>query len=257
MLDSHCHVNELVYGSKTEVDQIINRAKQAGVKILVTIGSGYGVEASRSAVDTARRHSGVYASVGVHPHDAKEWNKQVRDGLLKHSMDEKVVALGEMGLDFHCDRSSRAQQRMVFREQLRLAKQYRLPIIIHDRDSNGEVLDILKQEKAFDDGVLFHCFCGGIDEMCEIVRLGGSISIPGIVTFNNAAQMQAVVQAVPMDRLLVETDSPFLTPAPLRGQRNEPANVSYVIDKIAVLRSMNSAIVAQKTEANAKRFFDL
>ena len=149
MLDSHCHVNQLVYESDEEVDQVIERAKMAGVDTLITIGSGYGVAATTAAVYTAHRHSNVFASVGIHPHDASEWNDEVHRELHRLSADPKVVAIGEMGLDFYYKRSPREQQRMVFRQQIQLAKETNLPIIIHDRESNGETFDILCEEQAF------------------------------------------------------------------------------------------------------------
>jgi TatD DNase family protein len=257
LLDSHCHVNELVYGSLDNVDQIIHRAKEAGVIKMITIGSGYGLEASSNAVEVANRHPNVFATVGVHPYDADKWNQETRELLIQLSKEKKVVAVGEMGLDYHYEGNQTDQQRRVFIEQIRLAKESHLPVVVHDRDSKGEACQILSDQQAFDTGVLFHCYCGTVMEMRQIIKKGGYISIPGIVTFSNADKMRAVVKAIPLERLLVETDSPFLTPVPLRGKINEPANLIYVIDKIAQLRGVSSTLIAKETYRNACLFFGI
>jgi TatD DNase family protein len=166
--------------------------------------------------------------------------------------------MGEMGLDFYYDNSPRDVQRTVFRHQIRRARELNMPIIIHDRDSDGETMAILDEEDAWSKcGVVYHCFTGTVETMTKIVERGGFVSIPGIVTFKNAAQMREVASTVPLERLFIETDSPFLTPAPFRGKRNEPARVGLVAEKIAELRDVDAEYVAEVTWKNASRFFGL
>jgi TatD DNase family protein len=254
-MDSHCHLDPRVYGGDSEVDAVIHRAQAAGVTQMTTIGAGYGLAGAEAAVGVATRHENVWCTVGLHPHDAKDWS-EVRDRLIELAANPKVVAFGEMGLDFHYDLSPRDVQRQVFREQIAVAGELGLPITIHDRDSEGETLAILEAEGAFaNGGVLFHCYCGDVPMMKRIVSLGGYIAIPGIVTFKNAGVMRDVARAVPDERVLVETDSPFLTPTPHRGQRNEPQYVALVSDYVADLRGVERQQFARLTAENARRFY--
>jgi TatD DNase family protein len=258
LFDSHCHLDVGAFDDIAGVDGAIGRARAAGVSRMLTIGSGYGLTGAQRAVDVAERHPDVWASVGVHPHDAKDWTPSAWDEMLALSSHPKVVAIGEMGLDFHYDNSPRETQRSVFRTQIRAAKAVDLPIIIHDRDSGGETLDIVDEEAGWTGrGVVFHCFTGDVATMERIVASGGYVSIPGIVTFKKAAVMRDVATQIPLDRLFIETDSPFLTPAPFRGRRNEPARVALVADKIAQLRGMEVDAVARVTSDNASAFFGL
>lgn len=254
--DSHCHLDPDSFGDDAGVDAAVARARAAGVLRMVTVGAGYGAETAERAVAVASRHDDVWATVGVHPHDAKEWDPVLWNVILELAVHPKVVALGEMGLDFHYDNSPRDEQREVFRWQIRAALERELPIVVHDRGSQGECLKILLNERAFSGaGVLFHCYSGTVAEMEAIVEHGGHISIPGIITFPKADEMRGVARAVPLDRLLVETDSPFLSPVPLRGRRNEPANVVHVLGAIALARGLELAEVAATTWANASRYY--
>lgn len=255
MIDSHCHLDPGVYGGDAGVDDAIARARAAGVTAMVTIGSGYGFDSARRAVEVARRHPDVRAAVGLHPHDASEFSDTRFAELLALADAPEVLALGEMGLDFHYDKSPRDQQRTAFRAQLAAARERGMPVIIHDRESGGETLRILDEARAWDTGVLYHCYTGDRAQMAEIVARGGYVSIPGIVTFKSAAEMQAVAREVPGDRLLVETDAPFLTPVPHRGKKNEPAYVAYTLAEIARLRGEAPAALDAQTTANTRRFF--
>jgi TatD DNase family protein len=256
MIDSHCHLDPRAYGDDDSVDAVIARALAAGVARMMTIGSGYGFESARRAVDVARRHPHtVRASVGLHPHDARHFGEEAWAELLALSEAPEVLALGEMGLDFHYDQSPRDVQRLAFREQLRAARARALPVIIHDRDSGGETLDILDEEGAWTTGVLFHCYTGDVAYMERIVARGGFVSIPGIVTFRNGDVMRDVAASVPLERLLLETDSPFLTPIPHRGTRNEPRHVALVAAKVAEVRGMAVEALVAATDANTLRFF--
>lgn len=255
MIDSHCHLDPGVYGGDDGVDAAITRAREAGVTRILTVGSGYGFESAARALAVARRHPDVCCSVGLHPHDATDYTPARLAELLALAEAPEVLALGEMGLDFHYDASPRDVQREAFRAQLRAARERRLPVIIHDRETEGETLQILDDERAWDTGVLYHCYTGDVPQMREIVARGGFISIPGIVTFKNAATMQDVARETPEDRLLVETDSPFLTPVPFRGRKNEPAYVAYTLARVAELRGAGVAALDAATSANTLRFF--
>jgi TatD DNase family protein len=256
MIDSHCHLDTAVWGDDAGVDAVIARARAAGVDRMVTIGSGYGFESADRAVVVARRHPDcVRAAVGLHPHDAKLLTDDALAALLALADAPEVVALGEMGLDFHYDSSPREVQREAFRAQLRAARARGLPVIIHDRESGGETLAILDEERAWDTGVLFHCYTGDVAYMEAIVARGGSVSIPGIVTFKNGDTMREVAARVPLERLLIETDSPFLTPIPHRGTRNEPAYVALVAAKVAEVRGMDPGALAEACARNTLRFF--
>lgn len=256
LIDSHCHLDPGVYGGDDGVDEVVARARAAGVDRMITIGSGYGFESAERAIAVARRHPGVVrAAVGLHPHDAKLATDDRLAELFALAASPEVLALGEMGLDFHYDSSPRDQQRSVFREQLRVARARGRPVIIHDRDSAGETLAILDEERAFESGVLYHCYTGDVAYMEAIVARGGYISIPGIVTFKNGETMRAVAARAPADRILLETDSPFLTPIPYRGRRNEPAYVSFVAAKVAEVRGEEPAALADRAARNTVRFF--
>ncbi len=253
--DSHCHLDPDVYGSDTGVDAVVARAVAAGVTRMTTIGSGYGLRGARSASEVAARHSNVWYTAGVHPHEANIWCDEIRDELTTLSGDPRCVALGEMGLDFHYDLSPRGVQRQVLREQVRLAVSLAKPIVIHDRSAGTETLDIVTEEGGFSTNVLWHCFTGDVPYMRQIVAAGAFISIPGIVTFKNGAVMRQVAAAVPAERILIETDSPYLTPAPHRGTQNEPARVVHVAQAIAELRGLDLEEFAALTTENTRRFY--
>jgi TatD DNase family protein len=257
LTDTHCHLDPDTYGGDAEVDDVVARARAAGVSRMVTIGSGYGATCIAHARAVAARHPDVWFTAGLHPHDADQWGEDVIAVIRAAAADPRCVAIGEMGLDFHYDKSPRDDQRRCLREQIRLALALGRPIIVHDRESDGETLRILDEEGAFEGRVLYHCYTGGVAHMREIVERGGYISIPGIVTFKTAGEMKEVAAQVPDDRLLVETDSPFLTPVPFRGKRNEPAFVRYTAEAIAALRGVTLERLAALTTANAARFYGL
>lgn len=257
LIDSHCHLDPQAFGSWDEIDAVITRARGAGVEVLISIGSGYGIESANRVMKLIENYEDIYAVVGIHPHDSKGWTETTAEELRRYSQHSKVIAVGEMGLDYHYNFSSPEAQRRVFRDQLKIAKSLSLPVVIHDRDSNGEVLEILQEEEAFEHGVLFHCFCGGVEEMDSIIKLGGYISLPGIVTFKNGQRMREVAKQVPLEKLLIETDSPFLTPVPHRGKRNEPQYVAFVAAAIALEKDCSKEEIQNATARNAIRFFNL
>lgn len=257
-MDTHCHLDPTNYDGDEGVDAAVGRAREAGVTFMATIGSGYGPDGIERARDVADRHEGVWFTAGLHPHDAKHWSDDVVRRIRAVAEHPKYVAVGEMGLDFHYDLSERDVQRTCLREQVALARELAKPVVIHDRDTGEETFRILVEEGAFDGaGVLFHCYCGDVRHMHEIVEAGGYISIPGIVTFKNAGVMREVAAAVPEDRLLVETDSPFLTPVPFRGKKNEPARVIHVGEAVAGIRGVSPEALARVTTENAFRFYGI
>lgn len=258
LFDTHCHVVEGVFGDADQVDTTLARARAAGVQRFLVVGSGQGADSGPAAVAVAERHPDVWASAGLHPHDAGLWTDAVAAELRRVCAHPRVVAVGELGLDYFYDLSSPQDQRRALDAQVGLGLELDLPLIVHDRDSGGETLDLLRRLGAFDGaGVLWHCFTGDLDLMRGVVDAGGLLSLSGIVTFGSAAALREVAAAVPLDRLLIETDSPWLSPVPVRGRRNEPAHVAHVAACVADCRGMAVAALAQATWANANRLFRL
>lgn len=251
LFDSHCHLDDSRYHA--DRDQVLTRAAEAGICYIVNPGAD--LETSRNAVDMAARHPNIYATVGVHPHDAKDMDEETLQFIEHLAGKPKVVAIGEIGLDFHYDFSPRDVQRHWFIQQIRLAKRLRLPIVIHDREANQEVFDTLKAEKAFDTGVLMHCYSGSAELAKQYLKHEAMLSIAGPITFSNARKTVEVVQSVPLEHLLIETDGPYLTPIPYRGKRNEPAYVRFVAEMIAEIKGISVEEVGEQTCRNAMGFF--
>lgn len=253
LFDSHAHLDATQFDHDREL--VIKRAKFNGVSFILNPGADY--ESSVKAVELAKMHDFIYAAVGVHPHDAESMDTSVLEALEILAKDSKVKAIGEIGLDFYRDLSPRDIQEKWFREQIRLARRLDLPIIIHDRDANDEVLRVLKEEKAFDTGVLMHCYSGSRELAMQYVKLGAMISIAGPITYKNARKTLEVVESVPLNHLLVETDAPYLSPEPMRGKRNEPMHVKYTCQKMAVIKGISYEDMAKTTLENAIRFFKI
>lgn len=251
LFDSHAHIDDKRFDN--DRDEIIKRAKEAGVKYIMNPGADF--ESSNRAIKLAEKYDMVYAAVGIHPHDAKSMDDMMLQLIKAMARKEKVKAIGEIGLDFHYDFSPRDIQEKWFVEQVRLAKELNMPIIIHDREANQPVMDILKREKAFDTGVLMHCYSGSAELARQYVNLGAYISIAGPITFKNAQKTVKVVEEISLDRLMIETDSPYLTPIPYRGKRNESSYVQYVAGRIAEIKGITPEEVGEKTLENAKMFF--
>ena len=253
LFDSHTHINDAKFDSDQE--EIILAAYNSGVNLMMLPGAD--LKSSMSAVEIAKRYEMVYAAVGVHPHDAEAMDDLTLDMIKALSKNSKVKAIGEIGLDYHYDFSPREVQKKWFRAQLMLAKQLKLPVIIHDREAHQDVFDMLDEVDAYQTGVIMHCFSGSVELAQEYLKRGAYISIAGPVTFKNARKSQEVAMIVPMDRLLIETDAPYLTPTPFRGKRNEPKHVRLVAQKIAEIRGFDFDYVANKTYENAKRIFQI
>ncbi len=259
--DTHCHLDFDRFDEDREA--VIARAQKAGVtRILVP---GIDLESSKAAVALAEKVEMVYAAIGVHPNSATTWESRTRAGLEALSHHPKVAAVGEIGLDFYRDWSPKPLQRKVFKEQLALAAELGLPVVVHNRDAFEETVPLLLawQDElarsgsplAGKPGVL-HSYSGNIMQAGEILTAGFCLGVTGPVTFKNAADLHEVVQRVPLDRLLIETDAPYLTPHPHRGARNEPAYVAFVAEKIADLRGISPLELGEQTSLNAKNLFD-
>lgn len=265
IVDSHCHIDGEQFDA--DRDEVVRRAADAGVAAILNVGTGDPhSDDFRRAVAAAENYESVYASVGVHPHDAKLYDDKAENHLIELAKHEKVIAWGEIGLDFYYDHSPREVQIDVFRRQIRTAKGLGLPIIIHSRDADDETLKILEEEftpeaKSADKSVrgpgIMHCF-GGTPKMAEaLMKIGFLISFAGNVTFKKAENLRESARVVPLDRLLVETDCPFLTPVPFRGKRNEPSFVVHTAKFLAAFYGVELDILAHQTTANFLDFFNL
>lgn len=257
LFDTHTHLDDARYNDDREA--MIARARGAGVEGFVTIGCD--LATSQSAVALADQYSFVYASIGVHPHEVKHIQDTWYDGFRRLAKNRNVVAYGEIGLDYHYNHSSPKEQRERFREQIQLARELHLPVIIHTREAQEDTVAILKEERAEDIGGVFHCFSGDAWLAKNALDLGFYLSFSGILTFQNAALLRDIAKTVPLDRLLVETDCPYLTPVPHRGKRNEPAFVALVAQQLAALRADEPALsidmIGRVTTRNAKRLFKI
>jgi TatD DNase family protein len=254
LIDTHTHLDDTRYDG--DRDETIERARNAGVGAFVTIGCD--LATSRSAVTLADHHADVYASIGVHPHEVKHISDGWYDELRRLARHKKVVAYGEIGLDYHYNHSSPQEQRQRFREQIQLARELRLPLIIHTREAQQDTTAILKAEKASEVGGVFHCFSGDAWLAKDALDLGFYLSFSGILTFQNATMLREIARQTPLDRVLIETDCPYLTPVPHRGKRNEPAFVSHVARQLAEIHSeLSLEQIEEATTANARRLFGL
>jgi TatD DNase family protein len=252
LVDTHCHLDPGYFPEGP--DPVIERAKQAGVAALVCVGVG-GAEASEQAVALASRRSELVATVGVHPHDAAGWDAELERRLEPLLSAEQVVAVGEVGLDYHYDHSPREVQRRVFERFVRIAREIGKPLVIHTRSAAADTLAILENEGASKVGGVLHCFSEDRAFAERALALGFDISFSGIVTFKNARAIQEVAKTAPLDRILVETDSPYLAPIPRRGKTCEPAFVVHTARFIAELREMDAGELARATTENAIRRF--
>lgn len=251
MIDTHAHLNDSQFES--DLDDVITRAGSAGVERIIVCG--YDMPSSRLAVDLADKHESIFATVGIHPHDAKHFNNEAVCELTELSRNNKVIAIGEIGLDFHYDFSPRPDQFTAFEAQINLAGELSLPIVVHSRESNPEVLQVLAANIEKIDGCVFHCFSGDEDFARDVLELGFYIGVDGPITYKSAAKLRRVVEVCPRDRLLIETDCPYLTPIPHRGKRNEPAYVRYVAEEVARIWEMSVEEAAAITSQNARMLF--
>jgi TatD DNase family protein len=261
LVDSHCHLNDKKFDK--DRDAVIQRAREAGLTAMVCIG--YDMESSRQAVDIANSHDGVYATIGVHPHDAKTLKPRDIEDLARLANSAKVVAVGEIGLDYYRDLSPRDVQLTVFREQLELARSLSVPVVIHSRNADEQTFEIVAdhEQQALAEwpkdrplGIM-HCFAGDLSLALRYIEIGFMISIPTTITYPDAERTRAVARGIPLRWMAVETDAPYLAPQRIRGRRNEPACIVDAVECIAEIRGAKPAGVADGTAMSAAWLFGL
>ena len=254
-VDAHCHLERETYGD--ELPDVMDRARARGLAYFIAVGASRVSGGAKEAVALAEQHSEVFAAVGIHPHDAASADDAhcgVIDGLLRS---DRVVSLGEVGLDYYYDNAPRDQQRQVFRRFLAMARKHNKPIMLHIRDAHQDCWEDLDAIGLPEAGGVVHCFTAGVPEAEAYLSRGLYLSIPGVVTFKNAVPLRDAVCAIPQDRMLIETDCPYLAPVPHRGKRNEPAYVVDTAAAIGALRGISADEVGAATTANAIRLFGL
>ncbi len=254
LIDSHCHLD---MDFDADRDAVLARARSAGVGAMVTIGASGSFDANRKAVALAAAHDVIHATVGVHPHEAASVDDAVLDAIAALAAEPKVVAIGETGLDYHYEHSPRAAQRQAFARFVQLARRLALPLVVHLREADDDAVEVLRGEGATEVGGVIHCFSGDATSARRFLDLGFHISFSGIVTFKTADALREAARIVPADRLMVETDAPFLAPIPYRGRRNEPALVVRTAAVIAEVRGESMERVATATSANTVRLFGI
>lgn len=254
MIDSHTHLDDEAFEGDRE--EIIKSLKDNGIELVVNNSSDK--VSIENSVNLANKYENIYAAIGIHPHDAKTYNEEIENRIIELSKNEKVVAIGEIGLDYYYDNSPRDVQREVFKRQIALAAKLKKNIVIHSRDAAGETFEILKEaHEKHDFTALIHCFSQSVEIMKEYIKMGDYIALGGAVTFKNAKTPKEVAKEVDLNHLLLETDCPYMTPVPNRGKRNEPKYVNLVCDYIAELRGMESSELERITAENTKRFFGI
>jgi len=254
LMDSHCH---LTFDDLYEnMDEVLERSRANGVDTWVTIGTNE--LQSRKAVDLAHNNEKIYATVGLHPHDAKDWSSTLMDQMKQWASLEKVLALGEMGLDFYYEFSPRVEQILAFTEQLALASRLDMPVVVHTRDAFDETMAILKDFDGQLNNVVLHCFTGTAEQVKRALDQGYFVSFSGVVTFKNAHSVREAALCVPMDRLLIETDCPYLSPTPMRKQKvNEPAFLIHTAQFLSDLKQVDFSSFSMQTLQNSCEFYRL
>lgn len=251
MIDTHTHINCI---EEISVEDIIKNALDNGVeKLIVPAAYPTDIEVVK---DLAQKYENVYGLLGVHPSEVKGWNDDLIDKIKEYSKSSKIVGIGEIGLDYYWDKSFNDLQKEVFIKQIKLANELNFPISVHDREAHKDTFDILTEYNK-NSAVVMHCFSGSVEFMKECVKQGWYIAIGGVVTFKKAIKMKEVAKEVPLDKLLLETDAPYLTPVPYRGKTNQPAYVKYVAEEIASIRGISFEEVDKITTQNAKKVFSL
>ena len=251
MVDVHAHLTDQKFD---DVEQVVLNAEENGVGKIIC--SAYNLLSSQQAVDLSKRFNQVYANVGIHPENVEEWSAETIKNLENLSKNSKIVAIGEIGLDYYWRQDTKEKQKQIFVDQINLANKLNLPIVVHSREAMGDTIEILKNNRPNKESLL-HCYSGSVESAKILIDLGFSFSFGGVVTFSNAKTAVEVVKSLPIEKILLETDCPYLTPVPFRGKRNEPKNVVYVADMIARIKNMTIEEVAEKTTENAKRLFGI
>lgn len=252
MIDTHCHLSDSKYDG--ELNEIVDNFLSAGLDFVVTIG--YDKINNQRSKEIANKYDQVYYTIGIHPDDCDEYDEAEIESYLMVN-DPKLVAVGEIGLDYYHSKDNKEKQKQVFISQILLAKKYNLPIVIHCRDAYGDMLEILKEYAPFESGAVMHCYSGSLEFAREIIKLDIKISFTGSVTFKNAHNLHEVAKNIPLDSFFFETDSPYMTPEPFRGRRNEPKLVYLVAERVASLRDIDSQELIRLTDENARKFYKI
>lgn len=253
LFDTHAHYDDDKFAEDRY--EVIEKAHESGVSYIINAATD--VKSCEDSLALAHRYEYVYAAVGIHPHEVGDADDNALDEVARLAKDSKVVAIGEIGLDYYYDFAPRELQKHWFAQQINLAKELKLPVIVHDREAHQDSLEIIKQEKANEVGGVFHCYSGSLEMAKELLNNNFYISVGGSLTFKNAKKLVEVVRWIPLDKLLIETDCPYLTPEPHRGKRNDSSYVRFVAEKVAEIKQISVETVADVTLNNAKSLFNI
>lgn len=253
LFDTHAHYDDEKFAD--DKYDVIEKAYNSGVSYIINAATD--IKSCEESIAFARKYEYVYAAVGIHPHEVAEVDDSTFKKVAQFAKEDKVVAIGEIGLDYYYDTAPREIQKHWFAQQINLARALQLPIIVHDRDAHQDSMDIIKVEKASEVGGVFHCYSGSVEMAKEVLNYNFYISVGGALTFKNAKKLVEVVRWIPMDRLLIETDCPYLTPEPYRGKRNDSSYVRFVAEKVAQIKELSFEEVADVTLRNAKKLFKI
>ncbi len=248
LIDTHTHLD-----SYSNIDEVVQAAKDAGVSKMIV--AAFSLPCSEFNLSISANYKGLYPAIGVHPHSAKDFDEAAKEKMRGLAEDKSIVAIGETGLDYHYLYSTKEQQIQVFKWHIQLAKDLDLPLIIHSREAFEDCFNILESEGVPKKGFVFHAFAGDVAQAQKVIAAGGLISVTGVVTFKNAPLLQEVVKKISLEKIMIETDCPYLTPVPFRGQTNEPKNAVLVAQKIAEIKNISVEEVAKTTTTTAKQFF--
>lgn len=252
-IDTHAHLFYKNFNG--EIDKIVQRALDANVKYMVCPGTD--VKTSKLSIDLAERYESIYAAVGIHPHDTADFKGKEIDELREMASHKKVVAIGEIGLDYYYDFSPKNQQIKAFRAQLDLAVELGLPVVIHNREANEDTMNILREYKSKNVKGQLHCYAGTIEDAEELIEMGFLISFTGNITFKKLEELREILKTIPLENLMLETDAPFMTPVPFRGKRNEPSYIPYIAEKVAEIHNTTVEEVENLTTFNAINLFGI
>ena len=253
LFDTHAHLDFSRFGEDRE--KVMERALEAGVKYIVNAGAD--ISSSKHAIKIAKSYRGIFASAGMHPHEASRYDLDTASELKSLTEEKEVVAIGETGLDFHYDNSPREDQRQAFRSQLRIARELEMPVIIHSREAEEDTLEILDDEWNAPEKAVVHCFSSSSDMAEELISRGYLLGFTGLITFGGLDWLRSIVSRVPLDKILIETDSPYMSPEPKRGERNEPARVKFVAEEVASCHDIDLNEAARITTRNGLRLFSI
>lgn len=253
LFDTHAHYDDSKFDD--DRDEVIMKAYHSGVGLIINAASD--VETARTSINLAKKYDFIYAAVGVHPHEAESFDEKTAEIIEKLASEEKVVAIGEIGLDYYYDNSPRDLQKACFARQINIARNMNMPVIIHDRDAHEDALNIIKSENAKEVGGVMHCFSGSVEMAKELLKNNFYISVGGTLTFKNARKAVEVVKYIPLERLLIETDCPYLAPEPFRGKRNDSSYIKYVAQKVAEIKDISYEAVVEQTMKNGCALFGI